>query len=135
MYLPLVTIVLNSIILKYVLENEQNKCDCALTWHHNYIKFFAPVIIFMVFVRILFRNVLLKHSSKMVVKLPLSIIGILSLIYSIVLIVYFFNLRSKKCECSENWKRNTLIYPLVIFCIALLTIMIIQLTMTNSGKK
>ena len=56
MYNVLFVVALNSLILKYVLENESNNCECALSWHHNYIKVFAPVIIFMAFARLLFSN-------------------------------------------------------------------------------
>jgi len=127
MYNVLVTIALNAIILKYVLENEKNNCECALTWHHKFIKFYAPVVIFMLFVRLLFKDALIRNRSNMLLTIPLSIIGLVSIAYSITLIIYFFRLHLDKCECADNWKRYTLIAPIIIFAIVMLMIILITL--------
>ena len=56
MYNVLVSIALQSVILKYVLDNERNNCECALSWHHRFIKFFCPILIVMLFVNLLFNK-------------------------------------------------------------------------------
>ena len=127
MYSVLVSIALNAIVLKYVLENEQKNCECALTWHHRFIKFYAPILIFMLFVNLLFKNEMQRNKNKMLVKVPLGIIGLVSLVYSITLIVYFFRLHLKECKCAEDWKRFALIAPLVIFLIVLLFLVLLSL--------
>ena len=127
MYNVLVTIALNAIILKYVLENEKNNCECALTWHHKFIKFYAPVVIFMLFVRLLFKDTIARNISNMLLTIPLSIIGLVTVAYSITLIIYFFRLQLDKCECADNWKRYTLIAPIIFFAIIMLMIILITL--------
>ena len=43
MYGVLVSVAVNALILKYVLENEKENCECAMTWHHNFIKLYAAI--------------------------------------------------------------------------------------------
>ena len=119
MYPVLLSIVINSLILKYVLENERNNCECALTWHHNFIKFFTPVIIFMLFVELLFNDVLNKNKNQVVSLLRMAL-NVVSVFYTIIIVVYFFKLKFDECKCSEDWKRNILAYPLFIFVIIII---------------
>ena len=135
MYGVLVSVVANAIILKYVLENERNNCECAMTWHHNFIKLYAPVVIFLSFARLLFKKELDKSRRQVLFRVILGILGLISLAYSITLIVYFFKLqRESNCECSRDWKRNVLAYPLVIVAIAILIILLISLSAPVSAR-
>ena len=127
MYNVLIVVALNSLILKYVLENESNNCECALSWHHNYIKVFAPVIIFMAFARLLFSNEINKAKSNQLLKLIFYIISIASFVYTITLLIYFFKLKREDCKCSEDWKRKMLLYPVVVFAIIFLIIFLVSL--------
>lgn len=126
MYNVLIVVALNSLILKYVLENESNNCECALSWHHNYIKVFAPVIIFMAFARLLFSNEINKAKSNQLLKLIFYIISIASFVYTITLLIYFFKLKREDCKCSEDWKRKMLLYPVVVFAIIFLILFLIS---------
>lgn len=135
MYGVLVSVVANAIILKYVLENERNNCECAMTWHHNFIKLYAPVVIFLSFARLLFKKELDNSRRQVLFRVILGILGLISLAYSITLIVYFFKLqRESNCECSRDWKRNVLAYPLVIVAIAILIILLISLSAPVSAR-
>jgi hypothetical protein len=128
MYGVLISIAVNAIILKYVLENERNNCECALTWHHNFIKLYAPVVIFLSFVRLLFEKEVKKGMNNKLFKFFFGLLGVISVVYSITLIIYFFKLkRDSNCECSKNWKRKALIYPLIIIAIVLLAFLFISL--------
>ena len=136
MYNVLVSIALQSVILKYVLDNERNNCECALSWHHRFIKFFCPILIVMLFVNLLFNKELRGLKSKRnnpavkVALLLLSIFAFLSFIYSIVLIVYFFRLQMKECKCAEDWKRFALIAPIVVLAIIVLLILFVRLVLS-----
>jgi hypothetical protein len=133
MYNVLVSIALQSVILRYVLENERKNCECALSWHHRFIKYFAPIVIVMLFVNLLFSKQLMNlrnQRNNPVVKLTmllLSIFGFLSFVYSITLIVYFFRLHIKDCKCSEDWKRFALIAPIVVIGIIILVLLFLRL--------
>ena len=134
MYNVLVSIALQAIILKYVLENEKNNCECALSWHHRFIKFFSPILIVMLFVNLLFSKELmgLRNKKNPVAKLLmvlLSLFAFLSFVYSIILIVYFFVLQVKDCKCSEDWKRYALVAPIIVIAILLLVLLFFRLLM------
>ena len=135
MYGVLISIAANALILKYVLENEKNNCECALTWHHNFIKLYAPVIIFLSFARLLFGNEINKSMNKPLFKVIFGALGILSFVYIITLIVYFFRLRLSQCQCSKDWKRKILIYPLILIAIAVLLVLFITLALSMAAKK
>jgi hypothetical protein len=115
MYGALISVVVNSLILKYVLENEDEKCECALTFEHNFIKYFSAIVIFMAFVSILFKDEMMKAilSSKNGPKIFMAVYGLLSLVYSIILLVHFFKLR-QSCKCSEDAKQYVMLYPLLV---------------------
>ena len=126
MYNVLVSIALQSVILKYVLDNERNNCECALSWHHRFIKFFCPILIVMLFVNLLFNKELRGLKSRRnnpAVKVAL-------LLLSIVLIVYFFRLQMKECKCAEDWKRFALIAPIVVLAIIVLLILFVRLVLS-----
>ena len=133
MYSSLVSIVCYSLILKYVLENEQQNCECALTWHHKFIKFFTPVIIFMLFVELLFNDVLNKNKNQVVNLLRLAF-SIMSIFYTLTITVYFIKLFREKCKCSEDWKRHILAIITVFTILAILLILGILGTCVISSK-
>jgi hypothetical protein len=136
MYGVLISVVANALILKYVLENERNNCDCALTWHHNFIKLYAPIVIFLSFARLLFRDEINKSMNNPLFKLVFGILGIVSFAYSITLIIYFFKLqRESNCDCSKDWKRNVLAYPLVVIAIMIIFILLITIALSIASKK
>ncbi len=136
MYGVLISVAANALILKYVLENERNNCECALTWHHNFIKLYAPVVIFLSFARLLFREEINKSMRTALFGLIFGVLGLVSFAYSITLIIYFFKLqRESNCDCSRDWKRNVLAYPLVIIAIAILVVIFLTMAFRNrSGK-
>lgn len=127
MYGALISVVVNSLILKYVLENEDEKCECALTFEHNFIKYFSAIVIFMAFVSILFKDEMMKAilSSKNGPKIFMSIYGLLSLVYSIILLVHFFKLR-QSCECSKDAKQYVMLYPLVVIVLVTISFLLMR---------
>ena len=132
MYGVLISVAANALILKYVLENERNNCECALTWHHNFIKLYAPVVIFLSFARLLFREEINKSMRTALFGLIFGVLGLVSFAYSITLIIYFFKLqRESNCDCSRDWKRNVLAYPLVIIAIAILVVIFLTMALKN----
>jgi len=136
MYGVLISVAANALILKYVLENERNNCECALTWHHNFIKLYAPVVIFLSFARLLFREEINKSMRTVLFGLIFGVLGLVSFAYSITLIIYFFKLqRESNCDCSRDWKRNILAYPLVLITIAVLVVIFLSIALRNRLRK
>ena len=123
-----ITIVLTSIILRYVLELEEKNCECAKAWQHQFIKYFAPVVI-------VFSLVPLFVSSKQIGSLIKTnalattiymVYTLVSLVYVINLVLYFLKLRYSKCSCARDWKQYGLLYPVIGFGLLLLLVVIIQ---------
>ena len=126
----IITIILNAIILRYVYELEAQNCECALHWMHQFIKYFAPIVIAMS----LFGLVVPKRT---VIKLLwpnkplLALMGIYTLaitVYYIILLVYFSKLIKTKCDCSDDWKRWGLLYPAILISISLLFILVLMIS-------
>ena len=112
MYGVLISVAANALILKYVLENERNNCECALIGIIIFIKLYAPVVIFLSFARLLFRDEINKSMNTSLFGLIFGILGLVSFAYSVTLVIYFFKLqRESNCDCSRDWKRNVLAYP------------------------
>ena len=131
MYLNLVNlvipIIIQGIILKYALENEKDNCECALTWHHKFIKIFAPIIIIMSIITFITKSLQGNNPNKInkyilgSIFSILLIYGLAHIAYTILLMIYFFKLQKESnCECSKDWKRNVLTVPLVIGVIGFL---------------
>lgn len=136
MYGVLISVAANGLILKYVLENEKNNCECALTWHHKFIKFYAPVVIFMAFIRLLFlKELQMGIKSNHLIKMLFSLIGLTSVAYVITLMVYFFKLKIEDCKCSEDWKRKVLIYPLIIIGVVVALVLFLMFVLGAASKK
>ena len=136
MYGVLISVAANALILKYVLENERNNCECALTWHHNFIKLYAPVVIFLSFARLLFKEEINKSMRTALFGLIFGVLGLVSFAYSITLIIYFFKLqRESNCDCSRDWKRNVLAYPLVVVTIVVLVVIFLTMALRNRLRR
>ena len=113
---PLLIITLNALILKFTLDNEKENCECALKWHHKIVKYLAPTMITISVLGLLSGLFLNLDNLKNYVRVGsvfLMMFLLISILYSVALITQFIDLKINNCECSENWKRVLLLYPLV----------------------
>ena len=72
---------------------------------------------------------MVKNASRKnkLVLLPVLLWNILSFVYMGVLITYYYKLnQDPNCNCSVNWKRYVLLYPLVILIPMLLAIVLVM---------
>ena len=123
----IISIILNAIILRYVYELEVQKCECAQHWMHQFIKYFAPLVILMSFIGLaISQKTLIKMflRNKILMSLLFLFVWILVFIYYIVLLVYFGKLVYTECKCSENWKRWSLLYPAIIIILVFIAFLI-----------
>lgn len=110
-------ITMNIIIILYIFKLEADKtCDCSKNWMREFIKYYAMITLFLIVINsIILKNPkdVIKNKGLFIYSLICSILG---LIYSVILIIYYIKLRSKKnCECSELWHRKALLYPIILF--------------------
>ena len=130
----LINIVIQAILVKYVHELEDTNCECSMNWQQQIIKYFSPVMIivsiFMIF--LLLTIGLKKAISYRIFRLIISGYSILTFLYMINIIVHFIRLRlDKNCDCSKNWKRWFLLYPLLYIIIGFI-IGLIMFTLISS---
>tara|TARA_B110001469_G_scaffold126092_1_gene142861 strand:- start:870 stop:1481 length:612 start_codon:yes stop_codon:yes gene_type:complete len=127
----IIILVLNCIILRYVYELEKKSCKCSLDGQHKFIKYFAPVIILVSLIGLFVSE---KSFIKTVIAnkflgVVLSIYCVVSLVYSINLILYFLKLVYSKCECSKDWKRYGMLYPALVMAVILLIVLVFSIAM------
>lgn len=118
----IINLVVTAIILRYVIELEQENCECSLDWQHQFIKYFAPVVILVsLIILVVSKKTMLQRirNSKAFGALYLAYL-LAALFYSIVLVLYFLKLRYSKCKCARDWKQYGLLYPLIGFAVILL---------------
>lgn len=134
-FVLILSITIQGIIIKYVLENEYYNCECALTWHHTFIKFFAPIALIINIIIPVFKNKYLNINNivlSRVINSILLIYIIFAIVYCILIVIYFLKLQNNSnCECSKDWKRNVLMYPVVLIAILYIIAVIFMLYKLN----
>lgn len=118
-----IAIAANAFILYYVVDMEKRKCDCSDSWMRDYIKIVSSLIITYMVLMMTIPNLQQKISmlfmKNVLVRLLLLAWTIIGLVYVGVLLTYYYRLnKDESCDCSENWKRYALLYPLVMFVIS-----------------
>jgi hypothetical protein len=123
--MSLVGLVLNVIILMYILELEKKKCACSKHWMRDFIKYVSIIMIVLSLIIAFIPNFIKSCKTNVVCESLMGLYSIIGLIYVIVLVVYYFHIQKKtNCECSLNWKRHALLYPLFGGIIVILFIII-----------
>ena len=125
----IISIILTAVVLRYSYELENKNCECSLQWQHKFIKYFAPVIIFVSLLTLFIsnNNLLKTLKSNKTLGVIYWIYLIAGLAYAINLVVYFLRLNFSSCQCSEDWKRWVLLYPVIGFAIVMILVLMITL--------
>ena len=134
-----VVIAANVFILYYVTDMEKRNCDCSDSWLRDYIKIFSSLLItFMVLSLVIpsFPDMLKGAARKnKLAALLLVVWNLFSIGYLLVLLTYYYKLnQDPNCDCSVNWKRYVLLYP-ILFMVPALIIMGVSMFKKISGKK
>ena len=129
----------NVFILYYVVDMENRQCNCSASWLRDYIKIFSSLIItFMVLSLVIpsFPDMLKGAARKnKLAALLLIIWNILALVYLGVLLTYYYKLnQDPNCDCSVNWKRYVLLYPILILA-PLLVVIAVSMFKKIRGRK
>ena len=129
----------NSFLLYYVVDMEKRQCNCSDSWLRDYIKIFSSLMIVFMILNLVVPN-LQNISKKAALKNKLLALlfvvwNLFSMGYLIVLLTYYYKLnQDPNCDCSVNWKRYVLLYP-ILFLVPALIIMGVSMFKKISGKK
>ena len=109
----------NSFLLYYVVDMEKRQCNCSDSWLRDYIKIFSSLLIAFMVVSLVVPNLqdILKKTAlkNQLFALLLVVWNLFALGYLGVLLTYYYKLnQDPNCDCSENWKRYVLLYPILI---------------------
>ena len=129
----------NAFILYYVVDMEKRNCDCSDSWLRDYIKIFSSLLITFMVVSVAVPNLqdIIKKTAlkNKLFALLLVVWNLFALGYLGVLLTYYYKLnQDPNCDCSVNWKRYVLLYP-IVFLAPLLLIIAISMFKKISGKK
>lgn len=113
----LISLVINIIILNYVLNLEKDKCSCSKDWKREIVKYTSGILIVLSVVTILLTFVNTKPNLLMILFfLAYMVVG---LIHLVITCVYYIDLNQvESCNCSSNWKRPALLYPILVLAVA-----------------
>ena len=140
MVIKVLVVIANVCILYYVVDMEKQNCQCSESWLRDYIKVVASIMIVMMVVSLVIPTLpqmLFNAVSKnRVLTVPLMVWNVVALGYLVILLVYYNRLTTNNCQCSEDWKRNLLLYPLA-FLIPLVLILVVNFGrgFVNAAKK
>ena len=114
-------IIMSSFIVKYITELENKNCECSNYWYRDFIKYYTCIIVVVILIYIFNQKDFLKvlHNSNAAL-LSMSIMKFISLIYFVILIIYFVKLKNSECKCSKDWKRKAFLYPIIFFSISMI---------------
>ena len=123
----LVGLIINIIILLYVLNLENEHCDCSNNWKRDVVKYLSG---FVIVVNSLFglsmifgemRLFGLQIERPKVVFIMVLIYFMAMIVYLAITSVYYIDLtKDTSCVCSKNLSRHALIYPLFTLCIGII---------------
>lgn len=106
---------INVIYLTYIFHLEHEKCRCALNWRHEFIKYWAIVMIGLLFLKQVSSNIF-NHKFIKILSL------IMSCVYITILGQWLWGLHTSKCKCSDDWRKTFMETIYIIFIILSLLI-------------
>jgi len=107
----LISITVSYLIIKWIDKIEKNKCKCSENYKRDYIKYGWYFIIFITILSLIiniinhiFKNIIIDYDLlKLIYSLIFTYIIILT-------ILYIYDLKTKKCICSESYSREIAFY-------------------------
>ena len=117
-------IIMSILIIKYIIDLENNNCECSNYWYRDFIKYYTSLLIIILLIYILNQTQILNilKNNNLLIFL-LSIIKFITIIYFAILILDFLKLKNSDCRCSNNWKRKMFLYPILIFSIVMIILL------------
>lgn len=114
-------IIMSSFIIKYITELETKNCECSNYWHRDFIKNYTCIVVVIILIYIFNQKAFLRVLQKSNLALmAMSVLKFVTLMYFIILIIYFMKLKNSECKCSRDWKRKTFLYPILFFSLSMI---------------
>ena len=124
----LIFIIINLFIFSYIIHLEKIKCDCAKDWKQTTIKYLSVFnIIYNIILIIFFKNIVKYGIRNSLVINSLRLVNVVIIFYYISILLYFSQLKKDNCECSEDWKRKLLLFPLYIVILFILVLIVCKI--------
>ena len=115
----IIGIIVNIIILNYVLNLEKEECSCSHDWKRDVVKVTSGILIVLSIVIIILNLANLKVYSNVLIALLYIVYIIVSIAHLCVTFMYYMDLNSEdNCECSQNWMKHALIYPIIVLLVS-----------------
>jgi hypothetical protein len=107
----LVSITISYLIINWIDKIEKNKCKCSENYKRDYIKYGWYFVIIITIISLIiniinhiFKNIIIDYDLlKLIYSLIFTYIIILT-------ILYIYDLKTKKCICSESYSREIAFY-------------------------
>lgn len=95
-------VVIQLLIINYLYQLEKIGCKCAMDWRRSFILFFLVLAIVNLLV-----TSFLTHEQIPWVQTLITVLGIINVV---VTLQYVQKLKTQKCECSQSFYREIMIY-------------------------
>ena len=95
----------------YIKDLREKKCGCSYDWRQKLVQYGPIINIFISIILFLIQYNIIKKD------LYLTKYNIIPIIFYIIYITYNYKLIKNKCECSENWKREFILYFTILLVI------------------
>ena len=117
-FIQVLVVTANICILYYVVDMEKQNCHCSESWLRDYIKVVSSILIIMIVagfvVPSLQQMIMTAVKKNKLLIVPLIAWNIVAILYLGVLLTYYYRLTKNNCQCSEDWKRKILLYPIIV---------------------
>ena len=111
----LISIAISYLIIKWIDNIEKNKCKCSENYKRNYIKYGWYFIIIITLLSLIINIINHIYANIIIDYDLLKLIYNLIYVYVIILtILYIYDLKTKKCICSEGYSREVAYYYSII---------------------
>ena len=120
------------IYLLFIYKLRDPNCDCSNSWKKEFI--LICTYIFLV-TNIIFASIFLSRTKIRTAIISYYVLILLNIVYTVIIIMYITDLKKKNCECSHVWEREyvyiTALISAVLFCISILTVIIVAISHKN----
>ena len=89
----------------YIKELNEENCECAKDWREKWVQYgpIINIIIGYILIFVQYKLLFLKGKiNNLVYMIPVG--------FSLLYISYIYKLIKIKCECSDNWKRDFILF-------------------------
>lgn len=89
----------------YIKQLNDDNCECAEDWREKWVQYGPIINIIIGYILIFIQYKLLFLKGKIN-----NLVYMIPIIFSLIYISYIYKLIKIKCECSDNWKRDFILF-------------------------